>query len=332
MEKIGIMANADERLFPPLEPYDNGLLPVGDGHEIYWEQCGNPDGLPVLFFHGGPGSGCNARQRRFFHPQRYRIVLFDQRGSGRSRPLGEAAHNATAHLLADIERLRAMLAIDRWLVFGGSWGSSLAVAYAAAHPAAVRGMILRGIFLTGRRDLEWFFLGLRELLPDAWQRFAALAPKRHRRRLLQYYARRLAADDADGALQAAAAWSDYERAAIAVLPGDALPAQTPGPALVAKYRVQAHYLARQCFLGETTLLRLAAGCRGIPTAILHGRLDLVCRPVNALRLQRAISGSRLRFVAGAGHSPFDEPMAAALVEATNHFADHGSFAGWGKRL
>lgn len=332
MVKISAMANADERLFPALEPFGSGLLPVGDGHEMYWEQCGNPDGVPVLFLHGGPGSGCNARQRRFFDPRRYRIVLFDQRGSGRSQPLGETAHNSTSHLLADIERLRATLAIERWLVFGGSWGSSLAVAYAAAHPAAVRGMILRGIFLTGRRDLEWFFLGLRELLPDAWQRFAALAPKRHRCRLLQYCACRLAGDDAERARQAAQAWAEYERAAVEVFPAEAPPPAAADAALVAKYRVQAHYVSHQCFLGETTLLRLAGTCRGMPAAILHGRLDLVCRPENALRLHRAVPGSRLRFVAGAGHSPFDAPMAAALVEATNHFADHGSFAGWGERL
>jgi proline iminopeptidase len=330
MRKIGGMTNADERLFPPLEPFDTGMLPVGEGHEIYWEQCGNPAGLPALLLHGGPGSGCNARQRRFFDPRCYRIVLFDQRGSGRSRPLGQTAGNATAQLLADIERLRATLSIDGWLVFGGSWGSSLAVAYAAAQPAAVRGMILRGIFLTGRRDLQWFFLGLRELLPDAWQRFATLAPKRHRRRLLQYYARRLSDDE--GALEAAGAWAEYERAAIAVLPEDAPPAAAPDAALIAKYRVQAHYLARHCFLGEATLLRLAGHCGGIPTAILHGRLDLVCRADNALRLHRALPGSRLHFVAGAGHSPFDEPMAAALVAATNHFAEHGSFSEWGERL
>jgi proline iminopeptidase len=325
------MSKLDEILYAPTEPYASGMLAVGGGHELYWEQCGNPGGEPVLFLHGGPGSGCSAQQRRFFDPERYRVVLFDQRGSGRSRPLGELAHNSTVHLVSDIENLRRTLEIERWLVFGGSWGSSLALAYAGAHASAVSGMVLRGIFLTGRRDLEWYFQDLRALLPDAWERFARLAPKRHRRSLLRYYWRRLVGEDADAALRAARAYAEYEQAAVGVL----AEAAASGPpladaVLLAKYRLQCHYLVRQCFLGERRLLQLAAGCGGVPTAILHGRLDLVCRSENAVRLARTIRGARLQFMTGAGHSQFDPPMAAALVGALQHFAGHGEFSAWGE--
>lgn len=324
------MSTTEEILYPPLEPFFSGMLGVDYDHTLYWEQCGNPQGLPVLVLHGGPGSGCNPRQRCFFDPQRWRVVLFDQRGAGRSQPLGEIAHNSTEHLVADIERLRYSLSIARWLVFGGSWGSSLAVAYAAAHPEAVSGMILRGIFLTGRRDLEWFFSGLQIMLPDAWARFAALAPKRHRRHLLYYCHRRLHGADTERALQAAGAWAEYERAALGVFGPDAAGTAPVDAALLAKYRVQSHYLMRQCFLGERRLLQLATHCRGIPTAVLHGRLDLVCMPQNAQRLCRMLQGARLRFVASAGHSPFDAPMASALVETVKHFAEYGDFASWGE--
>lgn len=325
------MSQLDDILFAPTEPYASGMLEVGGGHALYWEQCGNPSGAPVVYLHGGPGSGCSAPQRRFFHPQRYRVVLFDQRGCGRSRPLGELAHNSTSHLVSDIESLRRTLGIERWMVFGGSWGSSLALAYAAANVSAVSAMLLRGIFLTGRRDLQWYFQDLRVLLPDAWERFASLAPKRHRRSLLNYYWRRLEGNEEAGALRAARAYAEYESAAVGVLPRAVVAAPPPGDAtLLAKYRVQCHYVARQCFLGERRLLQLAAGCAGVPTAILHGRLDLVCRSQNALRLARTIRGARLRFVAGAGHSPFDPPMAAALTEALRHFAEHGDFSAWGE--
>lgn len=325
------MGGLDAILFPPLQPYTSGMADVGYGHSLYWEQCGNPAGKPVVFLHGGPGSGCNPNQRRLFDPRRFRVVLFDQRGSGRSKPPGALAHNSTAHLVEDVERLREMLGIQRWLVFGGSWGSSLAVAYAAAHAESVRGMILRGIFLTGRRDLEWFFQDLRLLLPDAWERLASLAPKRQRRRLLQHYWRRLHGADLDRARAAALAWEGYERAAMTVAGEGANAVPAEEAALLLKYRLQSHYLVRQCFLGERRLLQLAAACRGIPAAILHGRLDRVCPPLNALRLARSIPGARMRYVAGAGHSPFDPPMARALVETLRYFDERGTFSAWGDR-
>lgn len=322
----------DPTLFPPVEPFMSGMLDVGDGHAVYFEQCGNPDGVPVVFLHGGPGSGCVARHRRFFDPARYRIVLFDQRGCGRSTPRGELRHNTAAHLVADIESLRAHLNIGRWLVFGGSWGSSLALAYCAAHKAACSGAILRGVFLTGKRDVEWFFQDMKAQLPDAWARLAARAPKRRQHDLLAWYADCIGGNDRAAALSVVREWMRWEDAL--TQPGRSV-GEVPEPAgdevqrLIDKYRLQAHYLLRECFLGEKRLLDCAARMHGLPTAILHGRLDLICKPEAAWRVHRTLHGSRLRLVDGAGHSPFDAPMAQALVGATSHFAAHGDFADWG---
>lgn len=321
-----------DALYPPVEPFDAGLLDAGDGHHVYYEQCGRADGLPVLFLHGGPGSGCTPRQRRFFDPARYRAVLFDQRGTGRSTPRGAVHHNTTDHLLQDIEALRVRLGIERWLVFGGSWGSSLALAYCAQHKAACLGLILRGIFLTGRRDLEWLFQQTGQLLPEEWARFAAAAPKRHRRDLLGWCERRISRGDGEAARDAVLAWVRYEDAVMAY--GQPAPPAPPPPdetevrRLLDKYRIQAHYLTRRCFLDEARVLDCAARCHGLPAAILHGRLDLVCRPESAWRLHRTMHGSRLAIIEGAGHSPFDPPLAAALVSATDHFAAWGNFDEW----
>jgi proline iminopeptidase len=253
-------------------------------------------------------------------------VLFDQRGSGRSRPPGETRHNHTGELVADIERLRAHLGIVRWLVFGGSWGAALAAAYAAAHPSACAGALLRGIFLTGRRDLEWFFGGAADLFPEEWERFAGAAPKRHRRNLLHWLARTFESGSADDQQRAAAAWQAWEQCL-----GGSPPVEPPaGEALerlVAKYRVQSHYLARRCFLGEARVLRDVSLLRGFPVAFVHGRQDLVCRPENAWRASRTLSGSRLIWVDGAGHDPFHPAMARALARATDRYAAHGDFGG-----
>jgi proline iminopeptidase len=335
-------SNAREPLYPPIEANLHGLLDVGNGHHLYWEQCGNPAGLPVLFLHGGPGSGCNAQHRRFFDPARYRIVLFDQRGCGRSQPLGELKHNDTSLLLGDIETLRKHLGIERWLVFGGSWGAALAIAYSATQRSAVSGMVLRGSFLTGQRDLDWFFQNSGRFLPDAWARFAAIAPKRRRHDLLAYCSRVLHDKDIDRAAAVAIAWAAYEQA---VIDPEKIPFSTPLPnpahstpsaeeqqRLIAKYRLQSHYLSRNCFLGEKPLLAMASQLQGIPLAILHGRMDLICPPENAWTLHRTVFGSRLKWVNGAGHSQFDERLARELVAVTNHFAEHGNFDTWGESV
>ncbi|ATE60806.1 prolyl aminopeptidase [Thauera sinica] len=313
-----------------MEPIDRGWLDVGDGHRIHYEQCGAADGPAAVFLHGGPGSGCSPRHRGLPGPG-WRVVLFDQRGCGRSTPHGECRSNTTADLVADIERLRTHLGIDRWLVFGGSWGASLALAYCAQHRDACLGAILRGIFLTGAGDIDWFFNGAGQLLPEHWATLAAIAPPDRRTALAAWYFDAVAGEDEEVRIDAVRRWMDWEEALSR--PGSPPPpagtaSREAASARIAKYRLQAHYLRRECFMGESRALDFARGMQGLPTAILHGRLDLVCRPSNAWILHRALPGSRLQFVDGAGHSPFDTPMAQALAAAGRHFLAHGSFAGW----
>ena len=320
-------------LFPPAPPLAQGLLEVGDGHRVYFERCGNPDGLPVLFLHGGPGSGCNARQRQLFDPARFHVVLFDQRGCGRSTPRGDCHANTTRELVEDIERLRIHLGIERWLVFGGSWGAALAVAWCGAHPQHCLGAILRGSFLTGQADLDWFFgpEGVGAICAEAWSALCTAMPEAAEGRALAALCAALAGPDLQAAAHAAQAWAAWEDAVIA----PAQPAPPPPAhdaralaALIDKYRVQAHYLIHHCFLDEDGVLEAARRMAGIPVALLHGRLDLVCRARNALRLHQALPGSRLRLVDGAGHSPFEPAMTRALIGALEHFAVHGDFSGW----
>lgn len=323
-------------LFPAIEPFDHAMLDVGDGHRVYYEQCGSPRGIPVVFLHGGPGSGCSPRHRRLIDPQRFRIVLFDQRGCGRSTPHGMLAANTTDHLVADIERLRAHLGIRQWLAFGGSWGSSLALVYCARHPDACLGAILRGIFLTGDADLDWFLQGAAALCPDAWEKFSELALREPSGTFRQWLFDCVRDAPEAQALEAVRHWMHWEDTLSS--PGRRPPASVPalpqGSAeavrMLSKYRLQAHYLRNGCFIGEDRAIDCAARMAGIPTAIIHGRLDFVCRPANAWTLHKAIPGSRLHLVDGAGHSPFDPPLTQALVSAAHHFAAHGDFAAWGE--
>jgi proline iminopeptidase len=326
------MPPEDTTLHPHIEAYDHGWLEVGDGHAMYFEQGGTPQGIPALVLHGGPGSGSSPAQRRFFDPARYRIIQFDQRGCGRSTPRGELRANSTPHLLADIERLRAHLGIARWLVVGGSWGASLALAYCAGHKEACLGALLRGVFLTGAADLRWFFAEAGQLLPEAFDTFTMAAPHRARRDMLGWLARVLERGSADEQWAAVCAWMAWENALSTPVPAPtaAAPdydAQTRAR-LLDKYRLQARYLARRCDLGEARLLDCAARMHGLPTAILHGRLDHVCRPANAWRIHRTLQGSRLAMIAQAGHNPFEPPMASAMTDALAHFAQHASFACW----
>ncbi len=320
-------SSASSPLFPETEPYQSGWLTLHQGHEIYYEQCGNPAGLPVLFLHGGPAGGLSPRQRRFFDPARYRICLLDQRGCGKSRPYGERQHNHTDALIDDIERLRAHLHIERWLIFGGSWGSALALAYASRHRQACLGLILRGIFLTGQADMDWFFEHARQLLPDAWARFSAQVGQTESRAILNAYTEALENIETPAAQAAAQAWQFWETALSS-------PGRTP-PAVnrvdletVRKYRLQASYLNRLCDLGESAVLHAAGQAASLPTVIVHGRLDWVCRPENAWRLSRHMPGSRLRLLAGAAHDPYSAPMLEALISATNLFARDGHFEQW----
>lgn len=318
-------------LFEPIQPFDAGRLAVGDGHHIHYEQCGTAAGVPLLFLHGGPGSGCSPRHRQFFDPARWRAVLFDQRGCGRSTPRGSLVANTSAELIADIEALRRHLGIERWLVFGGSWGSTLALAYCARHREACLGAVLRGIFLGGQADIDWFFRDAGVLLPDAWQRLHA--PVATADALIPFYLQAPFAADEELAADAVRRWMDWEAALTA-------PGRTPAPlpalagaarsAALDKYRIQAHYLAHACFLGDAAVLDCAARLAGLPVALLHGRLDFVCRSIDAMQVHHALPGSRLRFIDEAGHSPFDAPMSAALIGACAHFLEAGDFAGWGE--
>ena len=275
-------------LYPDLEPRASGLLPLDDVHTMYWEESGNPHGMPVVFLHGGPGAGASPGHRRFFDPARYRIVIFDQRGAGRSTPLGELRDNTTPHLVADMERLRTTLGIERWVVFGGSWGSTLALAYAQAHPERVRALILRGIFLCRRSEIDWFLYGLRTLFPEAWQEFVAPIPDAERGDLLHAYHRRLIDPDPAVHLPAARVWSRYEGSCSTLLPSPETVAYFASDAVaLGLARIEAHYFMHDIFLPLDALLANVSRIRHIPAVIVQGRYDAVCPIVTADELHRA---------------------------------------------
>ena len=307
-------------LFPPIEPYGTGRLERDAPHVLYWEQCGTPDGQPVVFLHGGPGAGATAEHRRFFDPDHYRIVVFDQRGAGRSTPLGELSNNTTPHVIADIEALRQLLGIERWLVFGGSWGSTLALAYAQAHPERVTGLVLRGIFLCRRSEIDWFLNGMRWLFPEVWRKFADGVPENERGDLLGAYHRRLTDPDPAVHLPAARAWSTYEGACSTLLPSPetvaAFGADTMALGLA---RIEAHYFVNDIFLEEGALLRDVDRIRRIPGVIVQGRYDVVCPIATADDLHRAWPEADYVVVPDAGHSAMEPGIRRALVGATQRF-------------
>lgn len=312
---------------------DSGWIEVGTGHAVYYEQHGAADGIPVLLLHGGPGSSSTPRQREFLDATRFRIIQFDQRGCGRSTPLGETAHNHTGALIEDIEALRRHLRVERWLVTGGSWGAALALAYAARFRERIGGVLLRGIFLTGRADLDWFFHGVGALVPQLNADFMAVIPRRWRGRVVTWLDRCFANVNADPeqALRVALAWQAYEQglegSACAHAPPAALDTER-AHRLIARYRVQAHYLARRCFLGEAAVLRAAGELHGIPLALVHGTHDLVCRPCNAWRVQRTCAGSRLAWAARAGHDPAHPAVLRLMRGAADAFAAKRDFSRW----
>jgi proline iminopeptidase len=313
-------------LFPPIEPHRSGMLPVDELHTLYWEECGNPQGEPVLFLHGGPGGGLSPLHRRFFDPAHYRIVLFEQRGAGRSTPLGEVRNNTTPLLVADIEQLRELLGITKWLVFGGSWGSTLALAYGQAHPDRCTGFVLRGIFLCTPAETEWFMQGVRWFFPQAHEQFVAHIPPEERYDLVAAYARRLFSDDPAQNLAAANAWSRYEGSCLHLLPHpetvDEFVSGTKGLALG---RLEAHYFLHRGFFSEQQLLRGVDRIRHLPAMIVQGRYDVVCPPATAYALHQAWPESRLTIVEDAGHAALEPGTAAALVAATEQFKSHHHF-------
>lgn len=307
-------------LFPPLEPYRSGMLPVDTLHTLYWEECGNPDGVPVLFLHGGPGGGIAPAHRRFFDPAYYRIVLFDQRGAGKSTPLGEYRNNTTQLLIDDIESLRRMLGIDRWLVFGGSWGATLALAYGQAHPQCCLGFVLRGIFLGARAEIDWFLYGMRWFFPEAHDAFIADIPSAERGDLLRAYQKRLFSDDAGVSMQAARSWSRYEGNCLFLQPqAETIDAFSSDVIALGIGRLEAHYFLHQAFLDEDQLIRDIDRIRHIPAVIVQGRYDAICPPASAWRLHQAWPQARLHIIADAGHAALEPGTAAALVAATEQF-------------
>jgi proline iminopeptidase len=307
-------------LFPEIEPYSTGMLDLGGRHAMYWEQSGNPRGEPVLFLHGGPGAGAAAAHRRFFDPSYYRIVIFDQRGAGRSTPLGELHDNTTPHLIADIETLRGHLGIERWLVFGGSWGSTLALAYGETHPERCSSFILRGIFLCRRSEIDWFLYGLRTLFPEAWRGFAGIIPENERRDLLAGYYRRLIDPDPRVHMRAARAWSSYEGACSTLLPSPETVAYFASDVVaLGLARIEAHYFTHDIFLPENVLLDNLSRIRHVPGLIVQGRYDAVCPIITADEVHRAWPEAEYIVVPDAGHSAWEPGICAQLVKATERF-------------
>lgn len=320
-------AALDDILYAPIEPYETGYLLAGDGQRVYWEQSGNPDGKPVVFLHGGPGGGTSPWHRQFFDPEKYRIILLDQRGCGRSTPhasdpAADLRFNTTWHLVADLELLRRNLGIERWMVFGGSWGSTLALAYAQAHPDVVSELVLRGIFTLRRHELEWFYEGgAGALFPDLWEGFVAPIPVLERNHMIEAYHRRLTDPDPEVHRPAAIAWTAWEAATVAPRPNpEFVAAMTEADAATAFARIENHFFVNGGWLREGQLIADAGAVRGIPGVIVQGRYD-VCTPVmTAWDLHRAWPEAELVVVDDAGHSAAEPGIAAALVAATDRFA------------
>jgi len=311
-----------DALYPPIEARRTGSLDVGDGHVLHWEESGNPDGLPAVFLHGGPGSGCEPWHRRFFDPARYRIVLFDQRGAGRSTPHAGLEANTTPHLVADIEQLRATLEVERWVVFGGSWGSTLGLAYAEAHPERVLGLILRGIFLCRPRDIQWFYQsGADRLFPEAWAEYRAAIPAAEHGDMVRAFHRRLTDPDRAVREAAARAWSVWEGRTSCLRPNPGVLAHFAEPAVaVSLARIECHYFVHDCFMEPDQLLREAGRIAGIPGFIVHGRYDVVCPVEQALALHQAWPRAELQIVPDAGHSAAEPGITQRLVAATDALA------------
>jgi proline iminopeptidase len=310
-------------LFPPILPQRSGTLAVDQLHTLYWEEVGNPAGQPVLFLHGGPGAGLSPQHRRFFDPQHYRVILFDQRGAGRSTPLGEWRNNSTDLLISDIERLRTLFGIEQWLVFGGSWGSTLALAYGQAHPERCLGFVLRGIFLCTKSEIDWFIDGVEQFYPELYDEFVAPIPPEERGDLLGAYTRRMQSDDPDIYWPAARAWSRYEGRRVFLLPQEE---ESSSDMLdLGVGRLESHYMEQLGFFSEDQLMRNIGRIAHLPAIIVQGRYDVICPPVSAYRLHQAWPGSLLRMIPDAGHGALEVGIAGALVRATEQFKQYGKF-------
>ena len=316
-------------LYPPIEPFASGMLDVGDGNRVHWEVCGNPEGKPAVVLHGGPGSGCGPHHRRYFDPERYRVVLFDQRGCGRSTPRADdpatgLGSNTTAHLVADMEQLRTHLGLDRWLLFGGSWGSTLALAYAEAHPERVSEIVIPSVTTTRRSEIDWLYRGVGRFFPEEWERFRLVVPAvtgESGAELAAGYAELLADPDPEVRARAAREWSRWEDATVSLEPHGKPDAHSdrPLPALIARARICAHYFAHGAWLEEGVLLREAGRLAGIPGALIHGRLDLGSPVDTAWALSRVWPDAALVVVDDSGHTG-SPTMSARQRAALDAFA------------
>lgn len=313
-----------KELYPEIEPFDSGMLKVSDLHSIYYERCGNPEGIPVVFLHGGPGGGLIPMYRRFFDPDAYHVILFDQRGSGRSKPHAELRENTTWDLIKDIETIRRKFEVESWYVFGGSWGSTLSIAYAETHPDRCRGLGLRGIFLTRPKELKWFYqYGASEIFPDHWQRYREEIPEEERGDFMSAYYKRLTSEDEGVRTSAARAWSVWEGSTSKLFPDQDLMDHWEDPQeALALARIECHYFMNNSFFPtENYLLENIGKISHIPAVIVQGRYDVVCPATSAWELHQSYPGSELHIIPDAGHSISEKGITAALVDAMDRFRD-----------
>lgn len=321
MDKYPDQKRAVQFLHPPIEPFDQRMIEVGQGHKIYMEQCGNPKGVPVVVLHGGPGGGCSPAMRRYFDPKVYRVILFDQRGCGRSRPHACVENNTTWHLVEDIEKIRRLLEIDAWMIFGGSWGATLALVYAQTHPDRVRHLILRGVFLMTRAELDWFYGGgAGRFWPETWARFVSLIPEGERSNLIAAYNQRLFSGDLAEEIRYGRAWSAWENA-LASIHSSGLSGEGPGEYARAFARLENHYFMNNGFLEvDGQILAKMGQISHIPGVIVQGRYDMICPPVSAWKINELWSAGELRMVRNAGHAQSEPGISAELVRVMDQIA------------
>lgn len=322
MAKAASEKRATDYLYPPIDPFDQRMLEVGDGHRLYVEQCGNPNGIPVVVLHGGPGGGCSPAMRRYFDPEVYRIILFDQRGCGRSRPHASVENNTTWHLVRDIELIRTTLDIDRWVVFGGSWGATLGLVYAEAHPDRVAYLVLRGVFLMTKSELDWFYGGgAGRFWPDVWRRFTSMVPDEERDDLIKAYNKRLFSGDVIEETRFARAWAGWENA-LASIHSEGFVGESPAEYARAFARLENHYFTHRGFLEEDgQILRDADKLSGVPGTIVQGRYDMICPPVSAFALSEKWARADLRMIGLSGHALSEPRISAELVRVMDRFRE-----------
>ena len=318
LDDVGIILQGKIMLYPPIHPGQTYHLQVSTDHVLYIEECGKPDGVPIVFLHGGPGGSCEPAHRRYFDPEKYRIILFDQRGCGKSRPHASLKNNTTQDLIDDLEKIRNHLGIDKWVIFGGSWGSTLALAYAEAYAERVLGLILRGIFLCRKQDIDWFYQGgTARLFPDAWQDFIHLIPEEERDDLVKAYHRRLTSGNEIERMAAAKAWSIWEGSTATLTPNHAVLDYFSDPHIALSIaRIECHFFINQCFMAENQLLENAHKLKDIPGFIVHGRYDVICPIDQAYALHEYWPNSQLKVVNDAGHAVSEAGISKALIEST----------------